>query len=78
MAKPNGNIGNYILENNFFKIFYGGIIFSVCLLFICPVSYLIYLQFQNKDNQREVQTYFKEIKELEPEFDDNKNESLIE
>ena len=42
------------------------------------MSYLIYLQFQNKDNQREVQTYFKEIKELEPEFDDNKNESLIE
>ena len=50
----------------------------ISLFFIFPVSYLIYLQIQNRDNQKEVQTYFKEIKEMEPDFDDFKSEPLIE
>ena len=78
MARPNGKIGNYILENNIFKIFYGGIVYIISLFFIFPVSYLIYLQLQYKDNQKEVQTYFKEIKEMEPDFEDFKSEPLIE
>ena len=77
-ARPNGKIGNYILENKIFKIFYGGIIFLTSLFFIFPVSYLIYLQYQNRDDQKEVQTYFKEIKEMEPNFGEFKNEPLIE
>ena len=78
MARPKGKKGNYIIENKIFKTFYGGIVFIISLFFIFPVSYLIYLQIQNRDNQKEVQTYFKEIKEMEPDFDDFKNESLIE
>ena len=77
-ARPNGKIGNYILENKIFKIFYGGILFLISLFFIFPVSYLIYLQYQNRDDQKEVQTYFKEIKEMEPNFGEFKNEPLIE
>ena len=69
--------GNYILENLFFKFIYGGFIFLICLFFIFPVSYLIYMQFKNKDSQNEVQTYLKEVKELNADFEDSKNEKLL-
>ena len=70
------NSGNYILENKLVKNIYGGIIFLVSLFFIFPVSYLIYMQYKNKDAQKEVQTYLKEVKELNLDLDD-KNERLL-
>ena len=70
------NSGNYILENKLVKNIYGGIIFLVSLFFIFPVSYLIYMQYKNKDEQKEVQTYLKEVKELNLDLDD-KNERLL-
>ena len=73
-----GVSGNFILENIFFKFIYGGTIFLVSLFFIVPVSYLIYIQFKSKDTQREVQTYLKEIKELENDFEDEKKEKLLD
>ena len=73
-----GKTGNYFLENPFFKYLYGGIIFLVSLFFIFPVSYLIYMQFKNKDSQKEVQTYLKEVKELNQDFEDSKNEKLLD
>ena len=54
------------------------LIFLVSLFFIVPVSYLIYIQFKSKDTQREVQTYLKEIKELENDFEDEKKEKLLD
>ena len=77
-AKSNGKRGNYILENYYFKVFYGGIVFIISLFFVFPVSYLIYMQIKNKDNQREVQTYLKEIKELTQDLEDDKSEKLID
>ena len=77
-AKDNGKKGNYILENNYFKIIFGGIIFIISFFFVFPVSYLIYMQIKSKDNQREVQTYLKEVKELEQDFEDDKSEKLID
>ena len=77
-AKPNGKKGNYILENYYFKVFYGGIVFIISLFFVFPVSYLIYMQIKNKDNQREVQTYLKEVKELTQDLEDDKSEKLID
>ena len=77
-AKPNGKKGNYILENYYFKVFYGGIVFIIILFFVFPVSYLIYMQIKNKDNQREVQTYLKEIKEITKDVEDDKSEKLID
>ena len=73
-----GVSGNFILENIFFKFIYGGTIFLVSLFFIVPVSYLIYIQFKSKDTQREVQTYLKEIKKLENDFEDEKKEKLLD
>ena len=70
------NSGNYFLENKLVKNIYGGIIFLVSLFFIFPVSYLIYMQYKNKDAQKEVQTYLKEVKELNLDLDD-KNERLL-
>jgi len=78
MDNPMGKVGNYIVENLFFKFIYGGIIFLVSLFFIFPVSYLIYMQFKNKDSQKEVQTYLKEVKELNQDFEDTKNEKLLD
>ena len=75
---PTGKVGNYIVENLFFKYIYGGIVFLVSLFFIFPVSYLIYMQFKNKDSQKEVQTYLKEVKELNQDFEDSKNEKLLD
>ena len=77
-AKPNGKRGNYILENYYFKVFYGGIVFIISLFFVFPVSYLIYMQIKSKDNQREVQTYLKEVKELTQDLEDDKSEKLID
>ena len=72
-----GYIGNYFTENIMFKLIYGGFIFLVCLFFIMPVSYLIYMQFRNKDTQKGVQTYLKEVKELNGEINDDKRENLL-
>ena len=41
------------------------------------MSYLIYMQYKNKDSHKEVQTYLKEVKELENDFEDSKSEKLL-
>ena len=74
---PTENVGNYLLENLYFRFIYGGIVFIISLFFIFPVSYLIYMQYKNKDSHKEVQTYLKEIKELENDFEDSKSEKLL-
>ena len=70
--------GNYLMENIGFKFLYGGFIFLISLFFIFPVSYLIYMQIKNKDAQKEVQTYLKEVKELNSEIIDDKSEKLLQ
>ena len=72
-----GIIGNYFLENIVYKFIYGGFIFLLCLFFVFPVSYLIYVQFKNRDSQKEVQVYLKEIKELNSGIIDDKAEKLL-
>lgn len=74
---PTENVGNYLLENLYFRFIYGGIVFIISLFFIFPVSYLIYMQYKNKDSHKEVQTYLKEVKELENDFEDSKSEKLL-
>ena len=74
---PTENVGNFLLENLYFRFIYGGIVFIISLFFIFPVSYLIYMQYKNKDSHKEVQTYLKEVKELENDFEDSKSEKLL-
>ena len=51
---PTENVGNYLLENMYFRFIYGGIVFIISLFFIFPVSYLIYMQYKNKYSHKEV------------------------
>ena len=77
LDKSKSKSGNYILENVFFKYIYSSIIFLVSLFFIFPVSYLIYMQYKNKESQKEVQTYLKEVEGLDLNILDDKNEQLL-
>ena len=54
----------YWIDNIYFRNIYCGIVLLLTLFFIFPVSYLIFTQLKNKDSQKEVQTYYKEVREL--------------
>ena len=65
----------YLMDNIYFRNIYCGIILLLTLFFIFPVSYLIFIQLKNKDSQKEVQTYYKEVRELTE--DKEKTEQLL-
>lgn len=65
----------YLMDNIYFRNIYCGIVLLLCLFFIFPVSYLLFMQLKNKDTQKEVETYYKEVKELNENND--KTEKLL-
>ena len=70
-----GQSNKYWMDNIYFRNIYCGIILLLTLFFIFPVSYLIFIQLKNKDSQKEVQTYYKEVRELTE--DKEKTEQLL-
>ena len=77
LVPSSGNTNIYYMDNEYFKYIYSAIVLLLTLFFIFPVSYLVYMQFKNKDTQKEVQTYYKEVKELKEDKDNDKAENLI-
>ena len=74
LFQSNSQSSNYLMDNSLFRNLYVGFVFLLTLFFIFPVSYLIYMQMKNKgDTQKEVQTYYKEVKELT----EDKTEKLL-
>ena len=74
LFQSNSQSSNYLMDNSLFRNLYVGFVFLLTLFFIFPVSYLIYIQMKNKgDTQKEVQTYYKEVKELT----EDKTEKLL-
>ena len=69
------------MDNNIGKSIYSFIVMILCLFFVFPVGYLLYMQFANKDTtQKEVQTYLKEVSELKEDKgndDNDKTEKLL-
>ena len=67
------------MDNVYFRNIYCGLVLLLTLFFIFPVSYLLYMQLKSKDTQKEVQTYYKEVKELNEEkiLDNDKREKLL-
>ena len=77
MIQPSGKSDQFYMDNILFKSVYTSIVLLLSLFFIFPVSYLIYMQCRNKDAQKEVQTYYKEVKELKENKDNDKTEKLL-
>ena len=77
VVQSNGNRNKYLMDNAYFRNIYCGIILFLTLFFIFPVGYLLYMQLKNKDSQKEVQTYHKEVKELTESKDNDITEKLL-
>ena len=77
MIQPSGKSDKYYMDNVLFKSVYSSIVLLLSLFFTFPVGYLIYMQCKNKDAQKEVQTYYKEVKELKEDKNNDKNENLL-
>ena len=77
LIQSNGLSEKYYMDNEFFRYVYTLVVLLLALFFIFPVSYLLYMQCKNKDNQKEVQTYYKEVKELQQDIDNDKTEKLL-
>ena len=76
LFQANSINSKYLMDNALFRNVYVGFVLLLTLFFIFPVTYLLYMQMKNKgDTQKEVQTYYKEIKELTE--DNEKNEKLL-
>ena len=76
LLQANSLNSKYLMDNALFRNVYVGFVLLLTLFFIFPVTYLLYMQMKNKgDTQKEVQTYYKEIKELTE--DNEKNEKLL-
>ena len=70
-----GQNNKYWMDNIYFRNIYCGVVLLLTLFFIFPVIYLIFIQLKNKDSQKEVQTYYKEVRELTE--DKEKTEQLL-
>ena len=79
LIQSSGKTNEYLMDNVYFRNIYCGVVLMLTLFFIFPVSYLLYMQMKNKDSQKEVQTYYKEVKELNEEkiLDNDKREKLL-
>ncbi len=80
LMQSDGNSNKYYMDNIYFRNVYCTFILLLTLFFVFPVSYLIYMQFKNKDSQKEVQTYHKEVRELTEDknnVDNDKTEKLL-
>ena len=76
LFQANSVNSKYLMDNALFRNTYVGFVLLLTLFFIFPVTYLLYMQMKNKeDTQKEVQTYYKEVKELTE--DNEKNEKLL-
>ena len=76
LFQANSINSKYLMDNALFRNVYVGFVLLLTLFFIFPVTYLLYMQMKNKgDTQKEVQTYYKEVKELTE--DNEKNEKLL-
>lgn len=78
LVQSNKQINNFLMGNIYFRNIYSGLILLLCLFFIFPVSYLLYMQLKNKDSQKEVETYYKEVKELKDDNENEKTEKLLQ
>jgi palmitoyltransferase len=72
-----GTTDIFYMDDESFRYFYTLFVLALSLFFIFPVSYLLYMQCKNKDTQKEVQTYYKEVKELQGNIDNDKTEKLL-
>lgn len=79
LIQSSGKTNEYLMDNVYFRNIYCGLVLLLTLFFIFPVSYLLYMQLKSKDTQKEVQTYYKEVKELNEEkiLDNDKREKLL-
>jgi palmitoyltransferase len=79
LIQSSGKTNDYLMDNVYFRNIYCGLVLLLTLFFIFPVSYLLYMQLKSKDTQKEVQTYYKEVKELNEEkiLDNDKREKLL-
>ena len=77
LIQSNGKSEIYYMDNEFIRYVYTVVVLFLSLFFILPVSYLLYMQCKNKDNQKEVETYYKEVKELQQDIDNDKTEKLL-
>ena len=77
LIQSNGLSEKYYMDNEFIRYVYTVVVLFLSLFFILPVSYLLYMQCKNKDNQKEVETYYKEVKELQQDIDNDKTEKLL-
>ena len=77
LIQSNGISEKYYMDNEFIRYVYTVVVLFLSLFFIFPVSYLLYMQCKNKDNQKEVETYYKEVKELQQDIDNDKTEKLL-
>ena len=77
LIQSNGISEIYYMDNEFIRYVYTVVVLFLSLFFILPVSYLLYMQCKNKDNQKEVETYYKEVKELQQDIDNDKTEKLL-
>ena len=76
LFQANSINSKYLMDNALFRNVYVGFVLLLTLFFIFPVTYLLYMQMKNKgDTQKEIQTYYKEVKELTE--DNEKNEKLL-
>ena len=76
LLQANSLNSKYLMDNALFRNVYVGFVLLLTLFFIFPVTYLLYMQMKNKgDTQKEIQTYYKEVKELTE--DNEKNEKLL-
>ena len=74
LVQSNG-LNKYWMDNIYFRYIYCGFVFLLSMFFIFPVGYLLYMQLKTKENQKEVQTYYKEVRELTE--DKEKTEKLL-
>ena len=75
LVQSNGISSKYWMDNIYFRYIYCGFVFLLSLFFIFPVGYLLCMQLKSKESQKEVQTYYKEVKELNE--DKEKTEKLL-
>ena len=80
VMQSNSHGNKYYMDNIYFRIIYCSVVLMFTLFFVFPVSYLLYMQFKNKDSQKEVQTYYKEVRELTEDknlIENDKTEKLL-
>ena len=78
LVQNDGKVNKYWMDNIYFRNIFTGVVLLLTLFFIFPVSYLLFMQVKNKDSQKEVQTYYKEVRELDVDNDNDKTEKLVE